>query len=53
VGESIWVDASTAPNNPVERTAHSAGSVARRGFVPVGRRSPGALGDCVTVLRNN
>ena len=30
-------------NNPVERTAHSAGSVARRGFVPVGRRSPGAF----------
>jgi hypothetical protein len=26
------------------RTAHSAGSVLRRGSVPVGRRSPGALG---------
>jgi predicted adenylyl cyclase CyaB len=33
-----------APNNPVERTAHSAGSVLRRGSVPVGRRSPEALG---------
>jgi len=32
------------PNNPVERTAHSAGSVLMRGSVPVGRRSPGALG---------
>jgi hypothetical protein len=26
------------------RTAHSAGSVLMRGFVPVGHRSPGALG---------
>jgi hypothetical protein len=33
----------SASNHPVERTAHSAGSVLRRGSVPVGRRSPGAL----------
>jgi hypothetical protein len=33
-----------APNHPVERTAHSVGAVLMRGFVPVGRRSPGALG---------
>jgi hypothetical protein len=32
------------PNNPVERTAHSVGSVLIRGSVPVGRRSPGAFG---------
>ena len=31
------------PNNPVERTAHSAGSVSIPGSVPVGRRSQGAL----------
>jgi hypothetical protein len=29
--------------NPVERTAHSVGSVFIRGSVPMGRRSPGAL----------
>jgi hypothetical protein len=38
----------TASNHPVERTAHSAGSVLMRGSVPVGRRSPGALGSCTT-----
>jgi hypothetical protein len=31
------------PNHPVERTAHSAGSVLMHSAVPVGRRSPGAL----------
>jgi hypothetical protein len=31
------------PNNPVERTAHSAGLVPMRGSVPVGRRSPMAF----------
>ena len=31
------------PHNPVERTAHSTGSVLVCGSVPVGRRSPGAL----------
>jgi hypothetical protein len=36
-----WVIAS---NNPVERTAHSAGSVLMRGSIPVGRRSLRALG---------
>jgi hypothetical protein len=34
----------TSPNNPVERTAHSAGFVVVRGSMPVGRRSPGAFG---------
>src|SRR5437870_3966558 len=33
-----------SPNHPVERTAHSAGSGFMRVSVPVGRRSPGALG---------
>ena len=33
-----------APNNPVERTAHSTGSVLIPCSVAVGRRSPGALG---------
>jgi hypothetical protein len=32
------------PNHPVERTAHSAGSVFAPSSVPVGRRSPGAFG---------
>jgi hypothetical protein len=32
------VPAIPAPNKPVERTAHSAGSVLLRGSVPVGRR---------------
>ena len=31
------------PNNPVERRAHSVGSVSIPGSVPVGRRSLGAL----------
>jgi len=39
-----------APNNPVERTAHSVGSVFIRGSVPVGRRSPGAFG-LVSIVR--
>jgi hypothetical protein len=38
------------PNNPVERTAHSAGSVLMHGSVPVGRRSPGA---CVPGMAQN
>ena len=32
------------PNNPVKRTAHSAGSVFMRSSVPVGLRSPGERG---------
>jgi hypothetical protein len=39
-----WPTGYPDPNNPVERTAHSAGSVPLRGSVPVGRRSLGALG---------
>jgi len=42
--ENIPAASAAYLNNPVERTAHSVGSVARRGFVPVGRRSPGAFG---------
>ena len=33
-----------APNHPVERTAHSAGSVSIRGTILVGRRSFGPFG---------
>jgi hypothetical protein len=40
-----------APKNPVERTAHSAGSVPIPRSVPVGRRSPGAFGEQPTRLR--
>jgi len=37
------VCANPAPNNPVEQTAHSAGSVPIPRPVPVARRSPGAF----------
>ena len=40
-------------NHPVERTAHSTGSVLRRGAIPVGRRSPGALGDEISTDRKS
>jgi hypothetical protein len=43
IGSSLAMPGSW-PNDPVERTAHSAGSVPMRGSVPVGRRSPAALG---------
>src|SRR5262249_52083677 len=43
-GLGVYRESVVLPNHPVERTAHSAGSVLMRGSVPVGRRSPGALG---------
>ena len=42
-GEALTAASAAYLNNPVERTAHSAGSVLMRGPVLVGRRSPSAL----------
>ena len=46
--ESITAASAAYLNHPVERTAHSARFVAVRVAVPVGRRSPGALGPSST-----